>query len=226
MSQLLTLFKHSQIFFLYFLTIGITYLYSSLKILPTKISKVFLILYNLTNSFSNLYIVLGLQTYILNNHLGFNFKLNDDVKYFIYLHYLTKYMDFVDTIIMILKHNWHQVHLLQLFHHSTIGVIWSWVYYTTPDISATVAFGAFVNSFIHFLMYLHYFVTCIGIKNPLKKYMTILQMFQFFICLLHSLYIIIMIPELYIFAYVQTFYMISMLVLFKIYVYKKNKKIT
>ena len=74
-------------------------------------------------------------------------------------------------------------------------------------------------------MYLHYFVTCIGIKNPFKKYMTIFQMFQFFICLLHSLYIIIMIPELYIFAYVQTFYMISMLVLFKIYVYKKNNKI-
>jgi fatty acid desaturase 2 (delta-6 desaturase) len=124
---------------------------------------------------------------------------------------------------MILKQNWNQVHFLQLAHHSTIGVVWHWLYYNAPLSTATWGFGAFANSFIHFLMYFHYFITSFGIKNPFKSIMTSLQMTQFVICLCHSFISMMYVPELYYESFVQTFYMTSMLLLFYIYVYTKPK---
>jgi fatty acid desaturase 2 (delta-6 desaturase) len=199
-------------------------IYSSAKKEPTPIDSRIIAFYNLSNSLINLYVVAGLSKYVLNGTLGIYIPVDDNFKHYIYIHFLCKYLDFVDTIIMILKQNWKQVHFLQLFHHSTIGIVWHWLYYTGPLTTATWGFGALANSFIHFLMYLHYFVTSFGIKNPFKTIMTSLQMIQFVICLGHSFVGMYYIPELFYPAFVQIFYMSSMLLLFYSYVYLKPSK--
>jgi fatty acid desaturase len=181
--------------------------------------------YNLFNSAANMYIVWGLAPYVWNSTLGFGVEDNVTVRHFVYLHYLTKYLDFLDTFFMILRHKWDQVHLLQLYHHSTIGIIWKWVYEEAPMvIGATYGFGAAANSFIHSLMYLHYFMAAIGIRNPFKRYMTGMQMIQFIACIAHAAKIGLVYgdsPDAILCVVVQIYYMCSMLALFGYFVYMK-----
>ncbi len=117
-----------NIFWHYIAIISMTNIYSVARKESVNVNKYFIMAYNIINSFINLYVVVGLSKYVLNSTFGMHIQINEEVKYYIYIHYLCKYIDFTDTIIMILKHNWKQVHLLQLFHHSTIGIIWIWLY--------------------------------------------------------------------------------------------------
>lgn len=189
-------------------------IFAKAKRSPVKINKWIMLGYNGINSLTNLYIVCGLIKYFTNLDFGLSIAYNQDIEYYIYLHYLTKYLDFFDTIFMILRQKWNQVNFLQLFHHSTIGVVWSYLLYNMPTDSASHAFGAFANSFIHFLMYLHYFVTTLGYKNPLKFMMTGLQMFQFVICFIHSIVWMRCHPDNIMFGSIQTMYMTAMVSLF------------
>lgn len=216
--------EYFNILWHYIAIISMTNIYSAAKKEPININKYLIMGYNITNSLINLYVAIRLSKYILNSSIGMNIPIDDTVKYCMYIHYLCKYLDFTDTVIMILKHNWKQVNILQLFHHATIGVVWLWVYNESHNVSSTVAFGVFANSFIHFLMYLHYFVTTMGINNPFKRYMTMLQMIQFSMGLIHAIYAPYYQPELIKFGIVQALYMVIMLILFYIYVYKTPTK--
>jgi len=69
---------------------------------------------------------------------------------------------------MILGKSFRQISFLQVFHHATIGMVWGLVLDSGWG-SGTVAWGAFINSVTHVLLYTHYFVTSLGFQNPLKK---------------------------------------------------------
>jgi len=221
---------HTFIFWAYVATMSCTSIVSRAVNRPIDVPKPIMLAYNLFNSAANMYIVWGLAPYVWNGTLGFGVEDNETVRHFVYLHYLTKYLDFLDTFFMILRHKWDQVHLLQLYHHSTIGVVWKWVYEEFPTIlGVTYGFGAAANSFIHSLMYLHYFMAAIGVKNPFKRYMTGMQMFQFMACIAHpgaAMWVYRDVPGGILFAGVQIYYMCSMLTLFGYFVYMKPKKRT
>jgi len=213
---------HCTIFFAYVGIISITSIYSSARRTPMRIPTYAIGTYNLVNAAVNFYVMMGLSEYVLNWHVGMHTMVDERFRSLIYIHFLCKYLDFTDTIVMILKHNWKQVHILQLYHHATIGVVWHWLYETGPMTTSTWGFGAFANALIHFLMYLHYFVSSLGVHNPFKNLLTGLQMLQFAICLVHAFVCITLIPELYYPSFVQVFYMSSMLALFYSHVYKKK----
>ena len=48
--------------------------------------------------------------------------------------------------------------------------------------------AAFSNSFIHVLMYSHYFLSSLGVNAWWKKYLTQLQLIQFVICFIQPIY--------------------------------------
>ena len=229
--MLLSLFlKNSFIFWLYIGIISVTNILSIAENIPIKINKYVIATYNICNSIINLYIVCMMFPYISNN-LGIKTIGDNKLHKYLYWHYLTKYLDFCDTIIMILQHKWRQVHLLQLFHHSTIGVLWKIVLteIVPGTVPATYAFGAFLNSFIHTIMYFHYFITTNGYKNPFKKYLTNMQIIQFVIVAIHSIYIWFNIPTLKALSVYQLEYMLCMLSLFYYQLYyipiKSKKKL-
>ena len=167
---------------------------------------------------------------ILRNPFSLNTKRTKNVEYFVFIHYLTKYLDWCDTTFMILGKSFRQVSFLQVFHHATIGMVWGLVLDSGWG-SGTVAWGAFINSgkrkdhhfhfhFIlyiifnkiyqpdplslslsiftlcptlnsicsvtHVLLYTHYFVTSLGLKNPLKKALFGFQQAQFLSCIVHA----------------------------------------
>ena len=123
---------------------------------------------------------------ILRNPFSLNAPRSASVEWFVFVHYLTKYLDWCDTLFMILSKNYHQVSFLQVFHHATIGMVWGLVLDQGWG-SGTVAWGAFINSVTHVLLYSHYLWTSLGYKNPLKKGLFLFQQAQFMSCILHAL---------------------------------------
>eukprot|EP00850_Spirogloea_muscicola_P014789 SM000108S14233 [mRNA] locus=s108:337730:340270:- [translate_table: standard] len=112
----------------------------------------------------------------------------------IYLFYVSKYVEFFDTIIMVLKRNMRQISVLHVYHHSSIALIWWLISYHAPGGEAY--FSAALNSGVHVVMYLYYLIAAILPKNPALRqkylwwgrYLTQLQMTQFAINMVQAFY--------------------------------------
>lgn len=115
----------------------------------------------------------------------------------LYIFYLSKILEFIDTMIMAFKKNDRQISFLHLYHHSSIFFVWWIIIRYGPGGEAY--FSAALNSFIHVLMYGYYLWSTFAPKlaegrkpHPLhptyyKKYITSMQMTQFTCMLIQSI---------------------------------------
>ena len=164
-----------------------------------------------------------------SNPFALNSEYSRTIEYFMLVHYLTKYLDFGDTIFMILKQNFRQLSFLHIFHHSSILVVWGYLL-QTGHANGTAYFGAAINSFVHTIMYSHYLWTTLGLNNPFKRMVTQIQMVQFFLCLLHAVMVVVLervLPSYL--AYLQLSYHCIMIYLFMDFqrrTYTESKKRT
>ena len=151
--------------------------------------KYLTVLYNVIQIIINMYMVYGLcEPYIqLTNPFLFNISNTKSQEHFMFIHMLSKLIDFMDTFIIILKKKSEkQLTFLHLYHHSTIGIIWCYLI-VNKYAFGSITFGALLNSFVHCIMYTHYLILSLKLKNPFKKYVTIIQIIQFMLCILHSI---------------------------------------
>ena len=149
-----------------------------------------------------------------DNPMGLNRVYTSEVELAMLVHFLSKWLDYCDTGIMLLKHNWRQFSFLHLYHHLSIALVWGFLL-QAGDANGTAYFGAFLNSGVHLLMYSHYLATALGLRNPFKNLLTNLQMLQFALCLLHALCVVLwerVLPARL--AYLQLAYHTVMLILF------------
>ena len=180
-----------------------------------------MLIYNNAQIMLNIYMIYGLS-YVVSypNIYGINIPYTANLRYFVYIHYLSKYFDYFDTLFIILRgKEKQQLSFLHVYHHSTIGLIWGFLLYNGHG-NGTASFGCFINSIIHLIMYSHYIYTSLGYKNPFKKYITCSQLLQFAICLIHSLVVIGLeeiVPKQY--AIIEFVYQTSMLILFSQFYY-------
>jgi len=82
-----------------------------------------------------------------------------------------------------------------------------------------------INSLIHLIMYSHYLVTSFGYINPLKKFVTMSQIGQFYSCIAHSVLVVLyenIVPKSY--ALLELIYHTSLIILFTNF-YKKTYNI-
>jgi len=210
--------------FAYLLLIQI--LTNSMKTRMPYSLKYIMYIYNSTQIILNAYIIYGLSPLSSNplNIFGLNTVYSPKIKYYVYVHYLSKYLDYLDTVFIVLRgKSEQQLSFLHIYHHATIGVIWGYLIHIGHG-NGTTAFGALINSFIHFIMYSHYLYTSLGFTNPLKKYITQAQMIQFSMCVLHALCVLLwenIVPKYL--AYIQLFYHFQMLYLFRNFYLKSYK---
>lgn len=131
---------------------------------------------------------------------------------------LSQYLDFTDTLIIILRKKSEQLSFLHLWHHSTIAIVWGWVVNTWPteNSSAAYAYGAWINSCIHVIMYFYYMCTAMNIRPPtyLKKAVTSCQLTQFASCIVHAVSALFLDVTPIQYNCVQVLYHIGMLKLF------------
>jgi hypothetical protein len=106
----------------------------------------------------------------------------------VYVFYVSKAYEFVDTAIMILCKKFNQVSFLHTYHHLTIFAIWHLIAVYAPGGDAY--FSVILNSFVHVVMYAYYFCASLNLKwlNPIKPFITTLQMTQFMCMLIQSTY--------------------------------------
>uniref|UniRef100_A0A1B6CQ89 Elongation of very long chain fatty acids protein n=1 Tax=Clastoptera arizonana TaxID=38151 RepID=A0A1B6CQ89_9HEMI len=104
-----------------------------------------------------------------------------------YLYFVVKFLDLLDTVFFVLRKKRSQVSFLHLYHHTVMVVLaWSAVKWI-PGGHDT--FVGFLNCFVHIIMYSYYLLSALRpeYKNVWwKRYITQLQMAQFLLIIIHS----------------------------------------
>lgn len=147
------------------------------------------------------------------------------ISFLVWVHYMNKYVELLDTVFMIMRKKNNQVSFLHCYHH--VLLIWSWYAVCVIESGGEAYFGATVNSAIHVIMYGYYTLALLNIPCPWKKWITNLQMLQFALCLAHSIYVYIYESAPVQLPLLQGFVMVNMLVLFGNFyakTYAKGKK--
>eukprot|EP01147_Barroeca_monosierra_P003604 gene3604-6196_t len=149
------------------------------------------------------------------NIFGLSLPFSADGEFWLFVHYLSKFLDFFDTIFIALRKKDRQLSFLHLYHHATIGPIWGLLLYLGYG-SGVAMFGACINSFTHVLMYTHYFVSALNIRHPFKPFITSWQIFQFYSCVVHAVTCLTPLEKVYPkpLALLQIAYHLTMIVLF------------
>ncbi|XP_066599195.1 very long chain fatty acid elongase 7-like [Prorops nasuta] len=103
----------------------------------------------------------------------------------VWAYFMVKIVDLLDTVLFVLRKKQNQVSFLHVYHHAGM-VMGSWgaVKYLP---GGHVTFLGLINSFVHVVMYTHYLLTSLKIGQPQKwkKYITQLQLLQFFLLMVH-----------------------------------------
>ncbi|XP_068613215.1 very long chain fatty acid elongase 5-like [Brachionichthys hirsutus] len=97
-------------------------------------------------------------------------------------YYFSKVIELMDTVFFVLRKNNHQITFLHVFHHASMLNIWWFAMNWIPCGHSYL--GASLNSFIHVLMYSYYGLSVVPAVRPYlwwKKYITQLQLTQFFV---------------------------------------------
>jgi elongation of very long chain fatty acids protein 4 len=108
----------------------------------------------------------------------------------LWVFYVSKILDFFDTIFMVVRGKWKQFSFLHTYHHTSIFMIY-WLNINVGydgDIYYTVV----LNAFIHFMMYFYYFLRTfnIAVPTPMKMFVTNSQLIQFVTMMGQAVYIL------------------------------------
>ncbi|XP_046492413.1 very long chain fatty acid elongase AAEL008004 [Neodiprion pinetum] len=102
---------------------------------------------------------------------------------------ILKIIDLSETAVFVLRKKDRQISFLHLYHHvTTVLIIWISVKYFAGGMCT---FPIMVNSMVHVIMYTYYMLTARGprlrkIMSFIKPYITIIQMIQFCVLLVHA----------------------------------------
>ena len=101
---------------------------------------------------------------------------------------MSKYLEFADTFFFVARKKFAQISTLHVIHHGVMPMSVWWGVKFTPGGHST--FFAFINSFVHIIMYVYYGLSAVGphMNRYLwwKRYMTAIQMVQFIAIFVHS----------------------------------------
>lgn len=110
-----------------------------------------------------------------------------------YTYYISKFIDFLDTIYFVLRKKDSHVTGLHVFHH-TMMPFWCYIFFKFSTYTNN-GFIPLINAFVHTVMYSYYALAALGphMQKYLwwKPWITILQLVQFVACTVHSLYMLL-----------------------------------
>eukprot|EP01102_Stenamoeba_stenopodia_P006816 TRINITY_DN1903_c0_g1_i1.p1 TRINITY_DN1903_c0_g1~~TRINITY_DN1903_c0_g1_i1.p1 ORF type:complete len:285 (-),score=40.78 TRINITY_DN1903_c0_g1_i1:157-1011(-) len=157
---------------------------------PFKIEPI-VALHNLFMTFISLLMFVGMTVHLIASYLKYQdievllcdnlqntFANRGGLFFWVYIFYLTKYYELLDTIFLCLRKK--PLNFLHVYHHwITLILIWTCLQTEIP----VQWIAEVLNSFVHIPMYYYYFVSYFGIHPWWKKYLTQLQIIQFIVVL-------------------------------------------
>jgi elongation of very long chain fatty acids protein 4 len=203
----------------------------------------FVVVYNFYQALLNAWIVYGLWSEVLQRGWpwwGQEFgrlegwgvvdadRSWNRMAFFIYAHFIDKFVEFVDTAVMILRKKNDQLNFLHVTHHAMMGPAWLVVVHFACGGEAW--WGSMMNSLVHVVMYTYYGLRALGIPFPWKRAVTDMQMVQFVLVSIQSAYeayltLVVQRPVYPLWlAFVQLFVMITMLLMFSSFYTKTYSK--
>ncbi|KAK8793130.1 hypothetical protein WA538_002579 [Blastocystis sp. DL] len=117
------------------------------------------------------------QPFLYCSNLDFASENAKTIAHFIYVFYIQKYWEFIDTFLFILRKSYRQVTFLHVYHHSSITVMTNLFLHVYPG--GDNCLPVLLNSFVHMLMYTHYLCSVLGVKCWWRSILTKLQLIQF-----------------------------------------------
>lgn len=158
---------------MYFVTIAVFAVVG--KILGKGQYRLFALVHNYLLHVVSLYMSVGLLVsaraagYSLWNNAAGTSRQEWRVAKLVWLFYVSKVPEWIDTVIMLLKQNYRQVSFLHVYHHITIYVIWWMASFMAPGGEAY--YSAMVNSGVHVVMYVYYFLTLLFPEGRMRKFL-------------------------------------------------------
>jgi len=110
------------------------------------------------------------------------------IAFILYIFYLSKILDFLDTVFIILEKKWDQLSFLHVYHHTTIFLFY-WLNIKVGydgDVYLTIV----LNGMIHTMMYTYYFVSMHTKTIWWKPALTAGQLAQFVLMVAQATYLI------------------------------------
>lgn len=112
----------------------------------------------------------------------------------LYICFLSRFLDFIETIFFVLRKKTKQITFPHLYHHSFVPTIGWMAVKTVPQVPVIKLF-LIVNTLIHSMMYLYYAVTTFGPQYQKylwwKGYITKMQLVHLSTCFLYCIFILI-----------------------------------
>jgi len=188
-----------------------------------------IVTYNLAMSAINLY--MATKTLYHTTKLGYSYICRPilfghqpstdydemEIVWIYYVCFLTKMIDFTDTVFFVLRKKTDQLTFLHVYHHISMFGFW-WVIILWLNMGAAFQV-VIVNGYVHFLMYLYYGLAAAGpaFSKYLwwKKYLTMMQLIQFVYCAIGAInHLRIKCPMPDFLKYTCLAYMVSLIILF------------
>eukprot|EP01128_Nolandella_sp_AFSM9_P002765 TRINITY_DN13148_c0_g1_i1.p1 TRINITY_DN13148_c0_g1~~TRINITY_DN13148_c0_g1_i1.p1 ORF type:complete len:279 (-),score=68.12 TRINITY_DN13148_c0_g1_i1:138-974(-) len=153
--------------------------------------------WNIFMTLFSAYACIGTSLLLYNNLKAANFewilllcdpelKLYGGMTYWIYIFYLSKYWEYVDTLLLVLKGKpvlppGNVTFFLHIYHHTitaSVGFVTLWWPFSVAYL------GPITNGFVHVVMYAYYFLAENNLVNRWwgGVIVTPLQLFQFLLC--------------------------------------------
>ncbi|XP_020300424.1 elongation of very long chain fatty acids protein AAEL008004-like [Pseudomyrmex gracilis] len=164
---------------------------------PYALTRI-MICYNIFVATANAIVFYGLLSSGYMTHLSLGcepFVISDDpmslsMARWVWWVLILKIIELADTVIFILRKKYNQTSFLHVHHHtSTLLMAWISCKYAPGGMWTFVMLP---NCAVHVVMYIYYLCACLGprvqkIITPWKKYITLLQLIQFSIMLVHTI---------------------------------------
>ena len=197
------------------------------------------IVHNLFLAVASLYMGVGLLYDVLvlhkgkmwNNAIDASHPISLTLRNMAWLFTASKLYEYVDTFIMVLKHNYRQVSFLHVYHHCSVFVV-CYVYFAYSP-GSDVAWSGIVNGLIHVVMYIYYLLNLIFRTGPVKEFVqrnkfiiTRCQITQFVLNMVQAIYILFIAPKANCRKepmWLSFFYMITMITLFYNFMVQNQK---
>jgi len=159
--------------------------------------------HNLIMCVYSFYAFIGIALVVLQNLRKVNYNLyalwcdknegmREGLDFWIYTFYLSKYVEYLDTVFLLLKAKPvippdNSQYFLHIYHHAiTAAIVWVTLHYNF----STAWTGPLTNAFVHTMMYGYYFLAEMDkIDRSLGgKFITPIQLIQFMFCLASAIF--------------------------------------